>query len=65
MDKYILLKTHKAQITPVLQDFNTTAVLIKKRDIDEMKDQKSKNALRDLKSPDTEVIASFDSNILL
>jgi len=56
-------KEKQAVTQPVLQDFQTTVVILRKRDKSEMGTQEARDALSKIESPEIEVRASFDTDI--
>lgn len=65
VSQYKLWKANQAQTEHVLQNFNTSVTIIKKRDVNQMRNQEMRQALTNLRTPATEIRAAFDTNILL
>ena len=63
--KYNLWKAKQAVTQPVLQDFQTTVYILRKRDQSEMGSQEAREALSQINSPEIEIRASFDTDVQL
>lgn len=63
--KYRLWREKQAVTQPVLQDFQTTVIILRRRDKSEMGNQEARDALSKIVSPEIEVKASFDTDVQL
>lgn len=61
--KYRLWREKQAVTQPVLQDFQTTVIILRRRDKSEMGNQEARDALSKIVSPEIEVKASFDTDV--